>query len=217
MMSNKFLKIMLFLSSFFLLLTIFLPSYAFCKPSGPYTMRLSDKQKIYLLIDLLRQGVKQQRPEKIAEVIAPDFGSGGKGLDKEELKGRLGELFTSSQKRMETPRFKALKPVGMEVSSTWDFEMRDVKIHLQGNRATVDCDLVFWAASPDPEDEDYPAGRRVRETFLFSKRDDVWRFSRADKFLNFLESYGEVPLDEEDERASDNRKSQRRGKKGEVK
>ena len=33
------------------------------------------------------------------------------------------------------------------------------------------------------------------------------------KFLNFLESYGEVPLDEEDERASDNRKPKGEGRK----
>ncbi len=198
-MSNKPLKIALFLSAFFLLLTIFVPSYLVCRPRGPYTVRLSDKQKIYLLIDLLRKGVKRQKAGKIAEVMAPDFVSGSKSLGKEKLKGKLSDLFANSQERRESVRFKELKPVGMEVSSTWDFEIRDVKIHLRGNRATVDCDLIFWAAAPDPKDKDYPLGRRVKETFIFSRSDDVWRLSRADKFLNFLESYGEIPLDQEDE------------------
>ena len=214
MMSNKLLKIAFFLLSFFLLLTTSVSySYAGSKPNGPYTMRLSDKQKIYLLIDLLRQGVKQQKAGKIAEVMAPDFGSGGKGLGKEELKGRLEELFTSSQKRMETPRFKELKPVGMEVSSTWDFEIRDVKVHLHGNTATVDCDLIFWAAPPDPEDKDYSLGRRVKETFLFSKKGYVWSLSSADRFLNFLKNYGEIPLDREDEETPDDGKRKREEKK----
>ncbi len=199
-MSIKFLKIAIFLSFFFLQLTISASfSYVDSKPDGPYTVRLSDKQKIYLLIDLLRKGVKQQKPEKIAEVMAPDFGSGGKSLGKKKLKAELNDLFTNSQERRESARFKELKPVGMEVSSTWDFEIRDVKVHLRGNKATVDCDLIFWAATPDPEDKDYPLGRRVKETFIFSKRDDVWRLSRADKFLNFLESYGEIPLDKGNE------------------
>ena len=214
MMSNKFLKIALFLSAFFLLLNTFASfSYADSKPDGAYTVRLSDKQKIYLLIDLLRKGVKQQKIEKIAEVIAPDFGSGGKSLGKEKLKGKLSDLFTDSQKRVETPRFKELKPVGMEVSSTWDFEIRGVKIHLRGNRATVDCDLVFWMATPDPEDKDYPLGKRVKETFIFSKKDYVWKLSQADKFLYFLESYGEIPLDKEDGETPANGKLKREEKK----
>ena len=213
MMSNKRLKIMLFLSSFFLLLTIFVPSYAVCKPSGAYTVRLSDKQKIYLLIDLLRKGVKQQKAEKIAEVIAPDFGSGGKSLGKEELKGELKDLFINSEKRRESARFKELKPVGMEVSSTWDFEIRDVRIYLRGNTATVDCDLIFWAAPPDPEDKDYSLGRRVKETFLFSKKGYVWSLSSADRFLNFLKNYGEIPLDREDEETPDDGKHKREEKK----
>ncbi len=133
MMSNKFLKIALFLSAFFLLLNTFASfSYADSKPNGPYTVRLSDKQKIYLLIDLLRKGVKQQKPEKIAEVMVPDFGSGGKSLGKEELKGELKDLFTNSQERRKSVRFKELKPVGMEVSSTWDFEIRDVEGSIEG-------------------------------------------------------------------------------------
>jgi len=161
------------------------------------------------LIDLLRQGVKQQKPGKIAEVIASDFASGSKGMGKEELKAELKDLFTNSQERRESARFKELKPVGIEVTPTWDFEIRDVKVHLHGNTATVNCDLVFWAAPPDPEDKDYPVGRRVRETFIFSKKDYVWRLSHADKFLDFLRSYGEIPLDKENEDTSDNRKHKR--------
>jgi len=215
MMSNKFLKIALFLSAFFLLLNTFASfSYADSKPNGPYTVRLSDKQRIYLLIDLLRQGVRQQKLGKIAEVMASDFGSGGKSLGKEELKGELKDLFTNSQQRRKSVRFRELKPVGMEVSSTWDFEIRNVKIHLRGDRATVDCDLIFWAAAPDPKDKDYPVGRRVKETFIFSRSDDVWRISRADKFLNFLESYGEIPLDQEDEETPAEGKPKREERKG---
>lgn len=201
----------IFILLLFLLLTII--SYADSKPDGPYTVRLSDKQKLYLLIDLLRKGVKQQKAEKIAEVIAPDFGSGGKSLGKEELKGELKYLFINSEKRRESARLKELKPVGMEVSSTWDFEIRDVRIYLRGNTATVDCDLIFWAAPPDPEDKDYSLGRRVKETFLFSKKGYVWSLSSADKFLNFLESYGEIPLDREDEETPDNGKFKREEKK----
>jgi hypothetical protein len=169
---------------------------------GRYCLVLTDKQKIYLLIDQLRQGVKQQKVEKIAEVMAPDFSSAGKSLDREELRVELQDLFANSHQRREIARFKELRPVGIEVSSTWDFEIKDVEISINGNEATVSCNLVFWAATPDPEDKEYPLGRGVRETISLSKENKVWKISRTEQLLSFLEKYGEIPSDNDHRRES---------------
>jgi len=202
-MSNKINQRVLIFSFFFLLLnnTASFPS-THISPKGAYTVWLTDTQKIWLLIDLIRQGIKQQKAEKIIEIIAPDFVVGDKKLGKEELKGHLRDLFVDSQQRTNTLRFKELKPVNMEVTSTWDFEISDVKIHLQEDTARVDCNLLFWASGPDLEDKSFSLGRRVGEKFLFSKKDHVWKLIRADKLFKFLEDYGEDSLLKKDKEAS---------------
>jgi len=192
------------LSAFMFCLVLVTSSFGRSKHDqlGRYCLVLTDKQKIYLLIDQVRQGVKQQKVEKIAEVITPDFGSGGKRLDREELRVELQDLFANSHQRRESARFKELKPVGIKVSSTWDFEIKDVEISINGNEAAVSCNLVLWAAPPDPDDKDYPLGRRVRETISLSKKNNVWKISRADQLLSFLEKHGEIPSDNDHRRES---------------
>jgi len=154
-----------------------------CRPS------ITEEGKISALLCCLSQDVKEQRSERFPFYFAYPIISEDKTFEKyDELMMYIDALFEKSKKRKNDKLFIRKKPSVNDLSSTWDFQLDDVKIDIIGEKANVTCNLIFYAAYPDTTDIEWKApGRRMEATFTCVKKDNQWRISKIDKLFGFIE------------------------------
>jgi hypothetical protein len=139
--------------------------------SAQHFVKMSDRQRIELALDMVRKGVQQQDTTKVFMVFAPQVLVKGKNIkQKGDLTKRFQAVFDNSSERksavggLERPSFSR-EDNPLRLSNFWDFDILDPGITIKGDSAIVDCELVLWGAPPDGKSPG--AGRKVKERFVF--------------------------------------------------
>ena len=150
---------------------------------------ITEEGKIQVIINEMVQGIKKQKVEVVIRSFSQAFKEGDKIAGREEAKAKLEQFFANSTERMKDPLFVKKTPLAPNITSTWDFEIRDLEVTVDGNTAFATCNLIFLLASPDPNDSEWQRGRRMKETFTFVKEGNFWRLESTEKLFEFLENY----------------------------
>jgi hypothetical protein len=140
----------------------------FQSANAQHIVKMNDRQRIELALDMIRKGVQEEDTAKVFVVFAPQIVVKGKEIEeKEGLTTRLQTVFDNSGQRqmaLTRPSFpRADNP--LSASDFWDFDILDPQITIKGDSAFVDCELVLWGAPKDVKSQEN--GRRVKERFVF--------------------------------------------------
>lgn len=152
---------------------------------------ITEDGRIQVIINEMAQGIKTQKIERIVRSFSQSFKEGDKVVGREEAEVKLEQFFANSAERMKDPLFIKKTPLAPNITSTWDFEIRDLKVTVDGNIASATCYLIFLLAPPDPNDSQLHRGRRAKETFTFVKEGNFWRLKSAERLFEFLENYNQ--------------------------
>ncbi|MCH9025002.1 MAG: hypothetical protein IH931_06670 [candidate division Zixibacteria bacterium] len=129
---------------------------------------LSDRDWIALSIDLLRKGVQEEDTAKIVRALAPVITIVGEGVaDRDSLTKRFKGIFDNSDQRdfrLDRPNYSRIDNP-RQTSDSWDFDILEPQITINGDTAIVECVLVLWGAPPDGITQG--PGRRVNERLVF--------------------------------------------------
>jgi len=137
---------------------------------------LNDTLQIEIVLAELRQGIQLQNPEIVLHGLAEDFEETGK------LKGRnaVGNLLTAyfaAAKNRKTP-FNNPK-----LTTTWDFDLTEVKIKKIGANFQVDCDLLFNDLALDSTKAKLA---QMSEKFTFEQQGELWKLKNSNSLFKFL-------------------------------
>jgi len=158
-----------------------------------HRVTITEEGKISALLDCLAQDIKEQRGERLPFYFTYPFKNSDKTFEKAtDVTKTFNSLFESSKKRKNDKLFIRKTPSVDNLTSTWDFQIDNMKINIEGNRATVKCNLIFYAAYPDTSDIEWKApGRRTKTKFSLVKDGNKWRISKVDKLFSFIEDVTE--------------------------
>jgi hypothetical protein len=152
---------------------------------------ITEEGKIQVIINEMAQGIKKQKVEMVVRSFSQSFKEEDKIVGREKAKAKMEQFFANSAERMEDPLFVKKAPLAPNITSTWDFEIRDLKVTVDGNTASATCNLISLLAPPDLNDNQWHRGSRTKETFTFVKEGNFWRLESAEKLFNFLENYNQ--------------------------
>jgi len=161
---------------------------------------ITEEGKISALLCCLAQDLKEQKRERFPFYFTYPLISAERSFDKrDDMIEIIDALFKKSKKRKNDKLFIRKTPQVEKLTTTWDFQIDDVKIKVTGEKATVKCNLIFYAAYPETTDVEWKApGRRTKANFTLLKKDNEWRISRIDKLFSFIE---DVIVDQTSKRA----------------
>jgi len=136
--------------------------------SAQHVQVLSDRDWIELSIDMLRKGVQEEDTAKIVRALAPVVTIAGEGVtERDSLTRRFKGIFDNSDQRdfrLDRPNYSRIDNP-RHTSDSWDFDILEPQITINGDTAIVECVLVLWGAPPDGITQG--PGRKVNERLIF--------------------------------------------------
>lgn len=147
------------------------------KKKGLHVADLSEPNQINLKINKIQQAIQQQDAEEIKKMLSDDYIESDPSLKKEIIQERLESIFSDlSQTRGFLTRTSA--QAGWKVTSTHDFFIRNIKINVQQDQATAECEVGFYSAG-----KDY---KNIKETLSFIIKHHRWLLAGSRNLFGFL-------------------------------
>ncbi|UCH64016.1 MAG: hypothetical protein JSU77_06185 [Fidelibacterota bacterium] len=151
---------------------------------------LTDEEAIRILLHNIREGIRRQDLLLIIDGFASEVEIGDSTtVTLAQVRDSLRTAFAGAEARREDPRFQALTPPGVELTSTWDFGLQIDSVRFLDDRTAVAETQVYFGAAEQDTTAGWQFGRKRRETIHFEKVSGEWRVKSIDELLRIYSLY----------------------------
>jgi len=157
------------------------------KKKGLHVADLSEEDKINLQVNRLEQAIRQQWVTEIVQMLSSNYKESEPTISKAILKEELEKTFSSlSQARQFATQRNT--ETGWSVTSTNDFYISNPQIRVEGNKATVECEIGFSSARQN--------FKEIKEDLSFVHQDRKWALCSSKNLFGFLKKAAQASTQE---------------------
>lgn len=154
---------------------------------GLHVADLSEEDKINLQVNRLEQAIRQQCIDEIEQMLSPDYTEIEPSIAKTTLNEKLENIFPNLSKvRQFTTQTN--QETGWKVTSTQDFYITNPDIRIDGDKATVVCEIGLSSASKK--------FKGIKDSLSFVLKYQAWLLGSSKNLFGFLEKSSQSRMEE---------------------
>jgi|GEM_PF-1315804 len=148
---------------------------------------LSDQDKVNLQLNRLEQAIRQQWSEQIERILSPGYTEHNPPLSGTPTKEVLEWVFSEISSARKFP-CQTNPETGWQVTSTQDFYIRKLGMRIEGDAATVECEIGLSSASRD--------FKGLKDSFSFVLEGGKWSLIKSENLFGLLSKASEASSQE---------------------